>query len=146
MRVGFAFMLAACGARTELAGGGMEQDAASFDVSADVTFDFPHDASPDVVFSSDGAACSTPQVAVTYNGPGKTACKAQVTITCGAETYQLRGGCDLPDAGWPDAESGGNAVCTFNGKDGTPFNMSTCSCDPSAWSTLLVDECLNGHQ
>jgi hypothetical protein len=115
-------LLAACGARTEIAGEPSGADASLVDVGIGVDAaldDAPIDLGDAVAV--DGAVCGQPQAMVFFNGD-KTACKVQVTITCGETTYSLGGECDLPDAAdWPDADLGGQGGCRVDGTTGPLF-------------------------
>ncbi len=107
----------------------------------------PLDVSPSVdVTHPDGEACTTPQIQVVGNGSG-TACKVNITWTCGDTKYRVGGWCDLPDAGWPDGDLlGAEGVCDVNGTQTSSFTTPACSCDPNAWSALANQECPGAHQ
>ena len=133
----------ACGARSEIAGGGLFDDASMPIVDASPPSDV---SAPSDVTAPDAGTCTAPQVQVGGNGAG-TACKANVTWTCGDTKYRLGGGCDLPDAAWPDGDLvGAEGECDVNGSQTSMFTTPTCSCDPSAWIALAKQECPGSHQ
>ena len=136
----FGAAVVACGARSQISGGG------SLDASIVV------DATPPGLDSSTDAldaevVCTTPTVKVGMGGGAN--CKFDIEWTCGDTKYRVGGACDPPaDGGF--AGSGSYAgVCDVNGQQVSTFQQATTSCacdDPGFLATLAEHRCDPSYQ
>ena len=137
--------LCACGARSEIAGSGVDEflDASS---TSDATFG--NDGSP---FHVDGGgkdggtstpdACADVAVAIGCAGPkggdcDAYGCKFNVEAQCGGQDFRVGGSCTPSDGGSQGLYQG---VCDENGKQTSTFMVPTTTCDCKDASALITE-------
>ncbi|HSQ67629.1 MAG TPA: hypothetical protein VLM85_30675 [Polyangiaceae bacterium] len=147
--VGALLVLAACGARSQIAGGG--EGSPFGDAGADVFGHLDGAAQVDGSGKGGGAdaagACIVSVVSVGCAGPnggdcGQYGCKFDVEWKCGDTTYRAGGACAPPGVG----PTGGTyqGVCDENGSKTSSFDVTTTTCDckdEHALATLVQGLC-----
>jgi len=133
-------LVCACGARSEIAGdgldGGTTSDATALDVAT--KSDAPFGGKDGGTTAAD-AGCAAVSVSIGCAGPNggdcdAYGCKFDVQVQCGGQDIRVGGSCAPSDGGSQGAYHG---VCDENGKQTSTFDVPTTTCDCKDAVTLM---------